>query len=383
MIERYYEQQRQNWLHVGSMGVYMAVARALDSLASTYTHVLVQEEKGALDSIASPAGRPTPSATPPDREEEGSGKTARQPHQKDSTISDVGPRGSRHRNNTRGSQRSSRAGVSRHHCTGALGQQCLFHDVCLTESDDTLRLTYFTPSFPPGNGDAVNGDAGGCPGPGGDISKLRIPLGRRPDDCGYMEIDAAEVHKHGPRADDGGTDGELLDVRFDDTNTVLIESTVPENAGHTLGEDVFCAFDMLALADAMLPEIVREARRCCVRAHECCSTFLGTSTIRVRSSVQVRAEEERATHRRSLRERDRSENSRPNSLPFRRWRCRVHLGALSKVEVAPAFIGSLWDPAGVPMLLTSFRARWWGCEFERLRCMGCYSSVRATISTTT
>ena len=257
MIERYYEQQRQNWLHVGSMGVYMAVARALDSLASTYTHVLVQEEKGALDSIASPAGRPTPSATPPDREEEGSGKTARQPHQKDSTISDVGPRGSRHRNNTRGSQRSSRAGVSRHHCTGALGQQCLFHDVCLTESDDTLRLTYFTPSFPPGNGDAVNGDAGGCPGPGGDISKLRIPLGGRPDDCGYMEIDAVEVHKHGPRADDGGTDGELLDVRFDDTNTVLIESTVPENAGHTLGEDVFCAFDMLALADAMLPEIVR------------------------------------------------------------------------------------------------------------------------------
>ena len=90
MIERYYEQQRQNWLHVGSVGVYMAVARALDSLASIYARMRVQEERGALEFIASPAGRPTPSASPPDREEEGVGKTARQPHGKDSLLADVG-----------------------------------------------------------------------------------------------------------------------------------------------------------------------------------------------------------------------------------------------------------------------------------------------------
>ena len=54
----------------------------------------------------------------------------------------------------------------------------------------------------------------------------------RPQDvCSYADLEVVE------------TDGEVAEM--DETPALLLESTVPENAGHVLAEDVFCAFDLM------------------------------------------------------------------------------------------------------------------------------------------
>ena len=117
---------------------------------------------------------------------------------------------------------------SSHFCTGHFGQQCLFENVCLLERHDDLILRYLAAAAnasADGRGkwhaESVGGRdpvdlRGGRFGRGEPCMKT-IPLGGRTESCSWLSVECVE-------------DGALSEAVFDESTSLLIEVTVPDNA---------------------------------------------------------------------------------------------------------------------------------------------------------